>query len=389
MPSELIPASFSILLSDGTLSLTTLTRTIHPVGQGALYSEIFSEQKKTFFTAVYDCGSNNKDSLTTEIKKTDKVDLIFISHFHDDHINGIKEIQQNVKPLIIIPGISHYAFVIDLISNYLYTGDIKCDSISFMLDCLPALRSARNSNNGPNQIIIGQDRNWESKTIVVQESLKSIGMPDPTDDSKDLFLWRYDAYFHKYDKVKEKELIDKLSEKIPQLAEPRSDNFKDEKWYRHLLDGLSKLDLGYIKKVFSSVYNGSPNRYSMLVHSYPVDKDLTNMDCLYTGDIPITESVKPTFINIKPHYIQVPHHGSKSNYIVCKEYKDGKDCKKCREQNECIYNHQQIAFISVGNTNSYGHPHKETLIKLIHKCRTVHVITENGDSKYKYSFKLK
>jgi hypothetical protein len=206
---------------------------------------------------------------------------------------------------------------------------------------------------------------------VVQESLKSIGMPDPTDDSEDLFLWRYDAYFHKYDKVKEKELIDKLSEKIPQLAEPRSDNFKDEKWYRHLLDGLSKLDLDDIKEVFNSIYKGNPNRYSMLVHSYPIDKCKKYMECLYTGDIMISQPVKTTIINIKPHYIQVPHHGSDYNY------------------EETIYNKNQIAFISAGKKNTYGHPGRETLVGLIQKCKSVHMITEDKESKYKCRFKLK
>ena len=371
MPCELTPASFSILLSDGIIPLTTLTRTIHPVGQGAFYSEIFNVRKEKF-TAVYDCGSNNNAPLSSEIDEFNTVDLIFISHFHNDHINGIKMIQQKGEqnPLIIIPGISHYAFVIDLISNYLHTVDTKCDSISFMLDCLPALSSANNANR-QNQIIIGQDRNWASRIIVVQEGVVPIGVPDPTDGSEDSFLWRYDAYFHKYDKTKEKELILQLSKRIPILAANQSGDFQNKEWYRDLIEGLSVLDLDDIKEVFTSIYKGHPNRYSMLVHSYPVDKRKKYMECLYTGDIPITESVKATFINIKPHYIQVPHHGSKNNFA------------------EGVYFNHQIAFISVGNQNTYGHPSRETLIELVKKCKTVHMITEDNDTKYKCRFKLK
>ena len=371
MPCELTPASFSILLSDGIIPLTTLTRTIHPVGQGAFYSEIFNVRKEKF-TAVYDCGSNNNAPLSSEIDEFNTVDLIFISHFHNDHINGIKKIQQKGEqnPLIIIPGISHYAFVIDLISNYLHTGDTKCDSISFMLDCLPALSSANNANR-QNQIIIGQDRNWASRIIVVQEGVVPIGVPDPTDGSEDSFLWRYDAYFHKYDKTKEKELILQLSKRIPILAANQSGDFQNKEWYRDLIEGLSVLDLDDIKEVFTSIYKGHPNRYSMLVHSYPVDKRKKYMECLYTGDIMISQPVKTTIINIKPHYIQVPHHGAKNNY------------------DESIYNKYQIAFMSLGLNNSHKHPDKDTLIKLIQKCETVHVITENEGSKYKCRFKLK
>ena len=375
MPQKLSQGTSSIFLSDGISPSINLTRTIHPVGQGAFYSEIFSAHKKKLFTTVYDCGSNNKRSLTTETKQLDKVNLVFISHFHEDHINGINEIRQNGNPLIIIPGISHYTFVIDLIYNYLHTGDKRCGSISLMLDCLPALSSAKNNSNKQKQILtanIASNSDFGTGFYVVQEGVASIPTPVPIDDS---LLWRYDAYFHKYDKGKEKELILELSKRISALAESISDDFKDEIWYRNLIDGLSELDLDDIKKVFTSIYKGSQNRYSMLVHSYPVDKHLKNMDCLYTGDIPITESVKTTIINIMPHYIQVPHHGSEHNY------------------DESIYNNHQISFISVGRTNRYEHPHRKTLIGLIQKCKTVHMITEateDNDSKcYKCRFKLK
>lgn len=353
-----------------TPSSAILTRTIHPVGQGAFYSEIFSVRKKKLYTVVYDCGLDKRVSAAAKIERLSTVDLIFISHFHDDHINGI-EIQRNTKPLIIIPGISHYAFVIDLIYNYMRTGDKRSDSISFMLNCLPALSSAHNNGNKQNQIIIEPKSNWGSRFNVVQEGVASIQIPIPTDGSEDSILWRYDAYFHKYDKEKEKELILELSKRISALAEHRSDEFKDEEWYRNLIDGLSVLDIDDIKGVFTSIYKGSPNRYSMLVHSYPVDKRNKNMDCLYTGDITITQPVKATIININPHYIQVPHHGSDHNY------------------EETIYNKNQIAFISVGEKNTYGHPGRETLVGLIQKCKSVHMITEDKESKYKCRFELK
>ena len=371
MTQKLSQGTSSIFLSDGISPSTNLTRTIHPVGQGAFYSEIFSARKNKLFTVVYDCGSNDKEYLKTNIEKFGTVDLVFISHFHNDHINGIKELQQNANPLIIIPGISHYAFVIDLIYNYLHTGDKRCDSISFMFDCLPALSSVKSNSNNQNQIILSKNSNYGASIKVVQDGVVSIGIPGPADDSGDSLLWRYDAYFHKYDISKEKELILKLSEGISMLSEPISDDFKDEKWYRDLIEGLSELELDHIKKVFGNIYKGSPNRYSMLVHSYPADKHLKNMDCLYTGDITITPPVKTAIININPHYIQVPHHGSKHNFT------------------ESIYNKQQIAFISVGKENTYGHPDRKTLVELIQKCKTVHIITENEDSKYKCRFNLK
>lgn len=70
-----------------TPSSAILTRTIHPVGQGAFYSETFSVRKKKLYTVVYDCGYDKRESAAAKIERLSAVDLIFISHFHDDHIN--------------------------------------------------------------------------------------------------------------------------------------------------------------------------------------------------------------------------------------------------------------------------------------------------------------
>ena len=86
MTRKLSQGTSSIFLSDGITPSTILTRTIHTVGQGAFYSEIFSARKKKLFTTVYDCGSNDREYLNTNIEKFGAADLVFISHFHNDHI---------------------------------------------------------------------------------------------------------------------------------------------------------------------------------------------------------------------------------------------------------------------------------------------------------------
>ncbi|MEI6053126.1 MAG: MBL fold metallo-hydrolase, partial [Opitutaceae bacterium] len=93
-----------------------MKRTFHPVGQGAFYSERHNCNGKKF-TIVYDCGSmtyfgNHLKSIVEsafpkeESEKKPIIDILFISHFHADHINGIKhlknhcEIRKVVMPLI-------------------------------------------------------------------------------------------------------------------------------------------------------------------------------------------------------------------------------------------------------------------------------------------------
>ena len=55
-----------------------MLRTFHPIGQGAFYTEEFSD-----YTIVYDCGSdNNVDLIKSEIRNTFEenkiIDAVFI-----------------------------------------------------------------------------------------------------------------------------------------------------------------------------------------------------------------------------------------------------------------------------------------------------------------------
>ena len=97
----------------------TVTRTIHPVGQGGFYTEIFEipNQKGEISThcVVYDCGSATR----AEPKKTIEsalfdedgldIDILFISHFDDDHVNGLAELSKKHRiKRIVIPQIHGY-----------------------------------------------------------------------------------------------------------------------------------------------------------------------------------------------------------------------------------------------------------------------------------------
>lgn len=79
----------------------TLERTIHPVGQGAFYTEVFDNGD----AVVYDCGTS-KGSTASEIAKfknqAKQIMALFISHFHQDHISGINGLIKTVgKPKYI------------------------------------------------------------------------------------------------------------------------------------------------------------------------------------------------------------------------------------------------------------------------------------------------
>ena len=79
-------------------------RILHPVGQGAFFTEQFlDESGKVVYNVVYDCGSftNQPNLVEYEIRNTFEknahIDLLFISHFDEDHVNGLMTLQNQTK----------------------------------------------------------------------------------------------------------------------------------------------------------------------------------------------------------------------------------------------------------------------------------------------------
>jgi hypothetical protein len=71
----------------------------HAVGQGGLHcGELTQGQKPLRW--VYDCGSNQADALKREIgcvARGGEIDLLFLSHFDSDHVNGVDLLLSQVK----------------------------------------------------------------------------------------------------------------------------------------------------------------------------------------------------------------------------------------------------------------------------------------------------
>lgn len=82
--------------------------TTHAVGQGLFYSGRIGD-----FVFVYDCGSEStEEHLNREINNLEipenKIDLLIISHFHRDHINGITRLLARVEKVdhVVMPYLS-------------------------------------------------------------------------------------------------------------------------------------------------------------------------------------------------------------------------------------------------------------------------------------------
>lgn len=73
-------------------------RILHPVGQGAFFTEQFLDdnQDTLLYNVVYDCGSKSSGiqkqmerSIRNILHDNKKIDVLFLSHFDDDHVNYV------------------------------------------------------------------------------------------------------------------------------------------------------------------------------------------------------------------------------------------------------------------------------------------------------------
>lgn len=90
-----------------TFNIMKVTRIFHPVGQGAFYTESFEDKQDSKYQprmVVYDCGSEQDKKLNAylesyfpEKSSQQVIDAVFISHLHNDHINGLPNLLKLTK----------------------------------------------------------------------------------------------------------------------------------------------------------------------------------------------------------------------------------------------------------------------------------------------------
>ncbi len=83
----------------------------HAVGNGTLFSgQIINTENNEVFNWIYDCGSTSKTTILDKVtslpiwfQSTKTIDMLVISHFDNDHVNGIEELLKTfyVKRLIL------------------------------------------------------------------------------------------------------------------------------------------------------------------------------------------------------------------------------------------------------------------------------------------------
>lgn len=296
-----------------------LERTIHPIGQGAFYVERFYNKELTA-NIVYDCGSNNnlpkraKKIIETTFCQNDKIDILFISHFHADHINGIKTLINSVKAIdnVVIPLLNEFDRKILLL--YAKLKNFPQNTIAFIEEPESFF------NNDTKIIYITELDSSEKLESITIDQIKT---GDKLQSFNKLILstlplWYYIPFCKRDENIDRfKDLQDKT------ITEIFSDNIlikTIKKRFETLPDGIH----GNSLMLYSGVIEESKNKillkeYGINGHRY-LKKQSFNESSLYLGDVEFDDNLYKR-INEKLGnlvsligLVQIPHHGSKCNF---------------------------------------------------------------------------
>lgn len=374
-----------------------MLRSFLPVGQGSFCLEQFKNGENKI-NIVYDCGTSTKSfDINKEIRanfdKGEDILIVFISHLHEDHVNGLEYLLKycNVK-------------------NIIFPLTSKSDR------CIYAIRYLCNSPNNnqtdftyrliqkPNEVI----KNFSPETNVFalnysnEEHLEDIG---DEDFGQVEIISSGKNVLDNLNQIS-KSPIEKIWEYIPfnfRESSKKSDFYKAlSSRLKYIVDDsniesiLSQWKVRTIQKNIYDSYkaiNKDLNLNSLVLFSGAKDKEINQImvepycgrcycqykwkycykenGCLYFGDY--NASGKLRWKELKSHYeyywgsigcIQLPHHGS------------GKS-----------YNHELALLnayfvVSAGKKNTYRHPHASVIRDILFEKKYPFIVTEESHSTF-------
>lgn len=376
------------------LQTYSLIRTFHSVGHGAFYTERLrdNEQSSYVFSIVYDCGcfeaakyghcqkdyeNHINNLIDKEFEDNSKIDALFISHFHTDHINGIKHLMERCQVnRVFIPKLS-----CSIIFDALFNGLESDASSLWILDEILADKGM--TINGTEVIQVetseGMLKNLEESLL----GINNFGFNGSTSVSK--FKWQYIPYYVASDN--DAKFISELNKRLS--TQLTGDIYEDSITIRNY---VFRIGITKCKEIYEHVYGNKHNCYSMALLSTPLlcqgqcsknclkigkNHMMCYSSCLYMGDFEAKEQKKMEAL--RSYYkqyidcrhlgiIQVPHHGSESNL------------------NQALYNNPKFCVISAGETDKYNHPDIQVLETIKNNHCVPLLVTE--DEKTSQTFKI-
>lgn len=379
--------------------MINFTRTFHPVGQGAFYSEEFELPDHGRFRIVYDCGSRtlSKSDLKRRIKSDFagdmNVDILFISHFDEDHISGVEFLKPKT---VVVPFMSEAQILLLTLCNKFQNGTYNVNMAKNPQETFPASQIIQilpyGSDSGADSDFDplfdlkaqnGSNRDDNSKKNVLKE-LRKVKSLVPINILHDNPFWEYIPYNPNWDKYVElfKSKISQYKLDWDQLVAPDNGTYIEKNF-----SDLKKIYNELKQKNLHSLVVCSSSKQDVKLSCYcekckycliPPCKLNLSCGCIYFGDAKVNAEWRNAFYKYlqglgilqRIGTLQVPHHGSSSSQgenIISKGY---------------ILANPVLCIISVGEVSQYGHPSESVINKLHNNGGIVFMVTEDDASKY-------
>ena len=377
-----------------------LIRTFHPVGHGAFYTErFFDGSGKCIFTAVFDCGcfeaakkgvNHHLNHINTTIQNTfnanDVIDVLFISHFHTDHINGIDFLLKHCDiKRIYIPILTPRVILEAFLFNCIQTG--STDNIGneliekFATSQIPNVTQIRSNRTNQKdiqlkevEITLNHNRFLSSHSRLCHSNISWTFIPF------NLLEGQMNKLLYKRSPLKG-------------LVRNRQVDFVK------LHNFITSNSISQLQQIYKQALKVEHNSYSMTVLSYysqynpkntqyqiwwnnNIIQNISLINCLYMGDFEANANYPKQNTNIdalRSFYstrwrgiglLQVPHHGSKHNY------------------DDKLYDVQRLCVISHGDPDKYHHPDICVVNGIRkHHCTPIDV-TDKQQSKNDFSYTI-
>ena len=292
------------------------------VGHGGFSKEWFTDKEgNVLFTIVYDCGSYRKTEVQEKIKKNTQeneiIDILFLSHFDRDHINGVEDLLDRctVKKLMIPIFNDEVLLTEYLVAKTKYPFGTIATASTTTVAFIKGVITGYFGNFGKfDNINIEYVPTTGSSTTRLK--IHTSGNPM---EANEIPFWEYIPFNLPFDETRYKEFFNWFKGQHQECFD--GDNLDMDKIDRALTNkDVYKQVKSHIKSIL-----GDTNDHSMVLYSGPVEEKKAKLlaSCLYMGDFKATGAHIKNLANAltqkrwkQIHMVQVPHHGSKYNFNI-------------------------------------------------------------------------
>ena len=423
-------------------NIMEVTRVFHPVGQGAFYTESFEDKRMV----VYDCGGKSRefmeeyiDSFLPENPKQ-QIDAIFISHLHNDHINGLDHLlsRANVKK-IFLPLFTPNEIVESLLFNTAFFQ--KKESVDSNQTILALLtRSSdrtqiievdefREDNTFPDNQLLNLDEELNKRNEISHGTQLELAINSDLNSHASHLSWIYIPYNTEFPAptldftgIKEVEIIEPIVRDILSIYE-KIKEVNDKRYYiqgtEELITFLQSTAIYKVKDVYKALYGGVHNSQSMTVFSGLRIKDGDYFDIISQSNllrnacnksywhchhgmcdcmchIYCEEKVPCNFLYMGDFEAKVEKHFKALKLFYTRQDVWDTLCgiqiphHGSRDNyNKGLYDDKCFAIASAGIKNQYNHPHIDTLINIVNQGCCPNVVTEDINTLKYQHFNIK